>query len=214
LKEFELWIKVDELGIGNWKLEIGFLFIVPFRNIRGESRGDGGVVHDVVKRRRFNRFFPQLFRLLLCEAPSSELWPGPAQFPLRIRFRFPFRLWADVVRLRGPAEQRGPPIWRNGLSAAGIGLSGRARRGPDDGGLEKRECGCHLWERREEQWIWFCFGKERKVVQVEFWWKRNYLVRQDSMRACTASASTLMVMYDWGKEREFGVSVKFGWWRA
>jgi len=148
---FEKWSKVDELKIGKVRTE--FLFVVPFRNIRGESWGDSRVVHDVVKRRRFHRFLPQLFRLLLGEAPGSKLWTGPVQ----LWIRFSARLWADVVRLSGPTEQRGPPIGRNGLPVVGIGLSERARRGPDDGGLKKRECGCHRWERREEQWKWILF---------------------------------------------------------
>lgn len=123
------------------KVPTEFLFLVPFRNIGGESGGDCRVVHDIVKRRRFHRFFPQLFRLLLCEAPSRKPWTGPVQLSLQIWFFA--RIWADVVRFRGPTEERGPPIGRNGLPVVGIGLCRRARRSPDDWGLDKRECGCH-----------------------------------------------------------------------
>lgn len=123
------------------------LFLVPFGNIGRESGCNSGVVHDVMKRRRFHGLLSQLFRLLLREAPRCELGSGPAQvqahFPLRIRFLTRLLQWAHVVRIRGPSEQRSPPVGGNGLPVSRVGLGGRTSGGPDHGWSEKRECGCH-----------------------------------------------------------------------
>lgn len=40
--------------------------------VGGKARGDGGVIHDVMERRRIHRHHPQLLRLLLSEAPRIE----------------------------------------------------------------------------------------------------------------------------------------------
>lgn len=96
-----------------------------------ESRGDGGVVHRIMKRRRFHSHHPQLLRLLFSEAPRSEPRSGPVW--LRIRFflgsnhrveEIFFLVWVNVVSVGRPAEERIPPVAVGGGGGGGNGGGG------------------------------------------------------------------------------------------
>lgn len=130
--------------------------IGPVLEIGGESGGDGGVVHGVVKRLRFDGLEPELLRLLLREAARRE--PGSRRRRLGLRSG---RLGGfgvggvNVVRFGGPAEEGAPPL--GGAGRVGLAVGGGARGG--EGWTEVDEIGGHFKREKRDE-------RERELLQM------------------------------------------------
>jgi hypothetical protein len=144
--------------------------------IGGEAGGDGGVVHGVVKRLRFHGLQPELPRLLLREATRGV--PGTRRLPVEIRARFVLRLLGavsdllfssgiNVVGLRRPPEERGPPVG-GGNGFAGVRVGSPVTRNStrtDPVRSEGDEIRSHLKSLSDKQSYRFFFRKSERVVR-------------------------------------------------
>jgi hypothetical protein len=107
-----------------------------------------------VKRRVLRRLLPELLRLLFGEAPERESGPVSSRSGIRIRGAWLGSGWVDggvnVVRIGGPAEERCPPVGRDGFPAIWVGFVRGGSGGPDHSGSGRRESGCHWRDRNAE----------------------------------------------------------------